>query len=159
MAVLRDNVRSVRIGEMEIDLEASLGTGIVYANEFRGRLEAPYKGILADDMLAVWHRNQPTDSEDGNEVENPDYTGIDVEALLRIAWAMARAVDPEQGRPYRKGYRAFHDEAIHQPTSIFDEAALYDAVILRLGNGITFRRPEGLSGAVEPDEAQEEAEG
>lgn len=150
MDIPRDNVRTARIGGAEYDLEASLGASITYANEFFGKLGEPYRGSLADDMLQVYRRAQPTVERDGENVPNPEYMGYDVEALLRIAWAMATAAGST-----RKGYDRFRDEVIHQPASVFEEAGLYDVVVMELGGGIIFRRPEGQAGAVEPDEAQE----
>ena len=155
MAVPRDNVREWRIGDKTYQLEASLGTGKVYRDEFFGKLGDGYKGILEDDMLRVFRLAQPViEDEAGEVVENPDYYGYDVEALLRIAWAMARA----EGC-MRKGWDKFYAEVIHQPAGVFEEAALYDTVVMHLGAGITFRRPEGLGGAQEPDEANQEPEG
>jgi len=154
MAVPRDNVRELRIGDKTYQLEASLGTAIVYRNEFFGKLDEPYKGILADDMLAVWTRAQQVEEHDGEVVPNPEYMGIDIEAILRIAWAMARAAGST-----KKSYAKFYDEVIHQPAGLFEEASLYDTVIMRLGGGIIFRRPEGLGGSGEPDEENQEPEG
>lgn len=152
MAVPRDNVRELRIGDKTYQLEASLGTAIVYRNEFFGRLDEPYKGLLADDMLAVWTRAQQVEEHDGEVVPNPEYMGLDIEAILRIAWAMARAAGST-----KRGYDKFYDEVIHQPAGLFEEASLYDTVIMRLGGGIIFRRPEGQAGDSEPDEAEEQA--
>ena len=157
--VPRDNVASVSIGDIELELEASLGASITYGNAFRGRLEAPYKGILSDDMLQVWNASKQTleeVDEDGNatEVANPDYRGIDVEALLRLAWSMAVAAGSAKG-----GYDEFYEQVIHQPAGVFEEAALFGVVVMQLGGGITFRRPEGRDGAGEADEAQEGQEG
>ncbi len=173
MDVPMDNRREIAIGGKTYTLEASLGTGIIYANEFRGKLDEPYRGILADDMLRVFNRNQPVIEEkvkvdkkgnvvldkrgmwvadDGGEkrrVKNPDYTGPDMEAVLRIAWAMARAADSTD-----KGYADFLDEVIHLPSGVVEEARLYNTTIVELGGGITFRRPEGRESAVQPDEAQ-----
>lgn len=173
--VPRDNVASVTIGEIELELEASLGASITYGNAFRGRLEAPYKGILSDDMLQVWNASKQTVDgvdEDGNatELPNPDYRGIDVEALLRLAWAMAVAANSPNvvstiygdDKPmYRlaMGYDEFYEQVIHQPAGVFEEAALFGVVVMQLGGGIIFRRPEGRDGAVEADEAQEGQEG
>lgn len=151
MAVPRDNVRELRIGEKTYQLEASLGTAIVYRNEFFGKLDEPYKGILADDMLQVYRRAQPTEeNEDGEAVANPDYVGTDIEAMLRIAWAMAKSAGST-----KRTFAKFCDEVIHQPAGVFEEASLYDTTIMQLGGGIIFRRPEGQEGADEPDEAQE----
>lgn len=155
MAVPRDNVRELRIGDKEYQLEASLGTAIVYRNEFFGKLDEPYKGILADDMLQAYHRAQRfEDDDEGKTVENQDYTGIDIEAILRVAWAMARSAGST-----KRSFAKFFDEVIHQPAGVFEEASLYDTVIMRLGGGIIFRRPEGLGGDGEPDEANQEPEG
>lgn len=151
MAVPRDNVRELRIGEKTYELEASLGTAIVYRNEFFGKLDEPYKGILADDMLQVYRRAQPTEeNEDGETVANPDYVGTDIEAMLRIAWAMAKSAGST-----KRTFAKFYDEVIHQPAGVFEEASLYDTTIMQLGGGIIFRRPEGQASADEPDEAQE----
>lgn len=182
MAVQPENIRTWEIGGERFDLEASLGTGIVYRNEFGGKLDPPYKGILEDDMLRIWHVAQPTITgrfaigDDGtpaldgdgrpaddpaaprSTVANPDYAGYDVEALFRIAWAMARSVNPEWGSPYRKGFKAFREEVMHLPAGMYEVASLYDAAVLELGGGIIFRRPEGQAGDVEPD-PQETAEG
>lgn len=155
MAVPRDNVRELRIGDKTYQLEASLGTAITYRNEFFGKLGDGYKGILEDDMLRIYHLAQPfEEGEDGKPAENPDYIGYDIEALLRIAWAMARA---EGGM--KKGWDKFYAEVIHQPAGVFEEASLYNVVVMELGGGIIFRRPEGQGSADEPDEAQERPEG
>jgi len=150
MAVPRDNVREWSIGEKTYQLEASLGTKIVYQNEFFGKLEEPYKGLLEDDILQVYHRSRPFEEIDGEVKPNPDYVGNDIEALLRIAWAMARAAGST-----KRGYDKFLNDVIHQPAGMFEEASLYDVVIMRLGEGIIFRRPEGQDGAAESDEAEE----
>jgi len=154
MAVPRDNVREWRIGDKTYRLEASLGTKIIYRNEFFGKLEEPYKGILEDDMLRVYHQSQPFEEVDGETVANPDYEGNDIEALLRIAWAMARAAGST-----KKSFAKFCDEVIHQPAGVFEEASLYDTTIMQLGGGIIFRRPEGLGGSGEPDEENQKPEG
>ena len=157
--VPRDNVAKVTIGYVELQLEASLGTGITYSNEFRGKLEKPYKGVLADDMLHVWRVAQPTITEtddDGKEVdvENPDYIGYDVVAMLRIAWAMAYAAGST-----KKRFDAFYSDIIHQPAGVFEEASLFNTVVMQLGCGIIFRRPTGLGGTEQADETQEVEEG
>lgn len=155
MTVPRDNVRELRIGEKEYQLEASLGTAVAYRNEFFGKLDEPYRGILADDMLQVWRRSQETvEDEGGNEAPNPDFYGYDVEALLRIAWSMAWAAGST-----KKRYAKFYDEVIHQPAGLFEEASLYNTVVMELGGGIIFRRPEGQGGAGQADEAGETQEG
>ena len=144
--VPRDNLRTLTIGSETFELEASLGAGITYANEFRGKVQAPYNGSLSNDMLTVWRRNQRTLGMDGEKVDNDDYSGIDVEALLRIAWAMAVAAGST-----KDGYERFVERIIHQPAGVFEEASLYDVVVLELGGGIIFRQPEGQGGAEQAD--------
>jgi len=146
--VPRDNVRTLRIGDASYELEASLGAGIVYANEFLGKLDAPYVGRLDDDLMAVWRGAQETlRDEDGKSVPNPDYRGVDVMATLRVAWAMARAAGSTDAT-----FDEFLESVIHQPAGVYEEASLYGTVVLALGGGFTFRKPEGLGGAEEPDE-------
>ena len=173
-AVPRSNVANVTIGDIELELEASLGTDIEYSNEFLGKLDEPYNGVLDHDMLVVWSAYKPTvemtvlvddegkfvfDDEgkyvfdpNGKKVElpNQDYRGIDVLALLRIAWAMAYAAGST-----KKRFDGFLQAVIHQPAGIVEEASLFSAVIVQLGGGIIFRRPEGLGGSEQADETQE----
>lgn len=149
MATPRDNVRTVEICGRSYELEASLGAGIAYRNEFFGRLEKPYRGILADDMLHIYHIAQPTIEEGGKQVANPDYAGNDTEALLRVAWAMAWAAGST-----KKRYEKFYDEVAHVGAGVFEEASLYATVVLELGGGIIFRRPTGHEGADATDAAQ-----
>lgn len=175
--VPRDNVAELRIGDMKLELEASLGTGIAYAREFRGRLDEPYKGSLNSDLMTVWRLAQdkfeetvavdddgdPIKDDDGKYVydpngkkvyvPNPDYIGYDVEALLRIAWAMAWAAGSTKQR-----YEEFYEEAIHQSAGSYEEASLYRVVVLVLGGGIIFRGPEGRGGSEEPDAQETKAE-
>lgn len=169
MAIAKDNIRHLAIGDFECDLEASLGAGIVYANQFRGRLEAPYKGIFEDDILETSNRARetvtmtvkadkrgrpirrdgeyvPADSGVQVEVPNTDQY-VDVESCIRIAWAMARSVDPDHGRPYEGTYEDFFREVAHQSAGVFEQVQLYRVVVLELGGGVTFRRPDGRRGA------------
>lgn len=174
--VPRTNVRELTIGDKTYELEASLGTGSVYANEFVGKLREPYKGFLADDLMVVWRKAQPklemtakvgedrepVRDEDGSyvpdpdgvrvEYENPDYAGNDIEALLRIAWAMAVAAGSTT-----QTYEDFREEVIHQPAGAYEEASLYTTVVLLLGGGIIFRGPEGRSAAEQADEEEAQA--
>ena len=171
--VPRDNVAIVSIGGLQLELEASLGTSAVYFNEFAGKLGEPYKGTLENDMRTVFHLFQDTVTitakvgdegevvrdEDGNpvddpngreiEVPNPDYVGLDVDGLLRITWAMARAAGST-----RKGWDAFYEDVIHRAAGWHDELALYYAAIIHLGGGIIFRGPAQRVGEGEPDETE-----
>jgi hypothetical protein len=157
--VPRDNVAKLAIGDVELELEASLGASVVYSNEFLGRLGDPYRGEFGADMLTAYRIARETVEEsDGDggtvRVPNPEYAGIDIVELLRLAWAMARAAGSTD-----QSYEDFYEDVIHQPAGLFDEGNLFATVVMRLGDGVTFRRPEGHGGAVEPDAAQEGAEG
>lgn len=156
MAITPQHVARIALGGYAFDVECCLGTGILYREEFWGRLDPPYKGSLADDLLAIYNGAQPTvrDAESGKEVDNPDYRGQDVEALLRVAWAMARSVDPEFGGPTKLAWPEFRAECMSQPVSVYEEAQLYETVVMRLGGGVTFRRPEGPAPVGEADEEE-----
>lgn len=162
--VPQDNIAKLKIGNKEFDIEASLGTSTIYAKEFRGKLEKPYKGFLVDDLLNIWHVSQstitdtvsvdddgnpildsdgvPTHDPDGIEFEydNPDFIGYDIDAILRIAWAMARSVNPKCGEPYKGSFEDFYNDIIHQPASLYEEASLFNTVVVELGGGIIFRK-------------------
>ena len=160
-----DNVRTVELGGVEFKLKSCLGAGIVYANQFADKdtLEKPYKGIFADDMLEVWRKAQVktepvTDEkgnvvkdEDGNEVKRVIRKGhVDLEALVRIMWAMCVSAGGT-----KESYEKFQKRVYDLPVSMMEEASLYATVVLDLGAGITFRVPAGQGGTGEPDEAQE----
>jgi len=174
--VVRTNVRELSIGDKTYELEASLGAGIVYSDRFAGELREPYKGLLPDDLMTVWSRSKrtietkakvdedgkPVTDEEGRyvydpdgidvEYENPDYRGNDVEAILRIAWAMAVAAGST-----RESYEEFREGVIHQPAGAYEEASLFTTVVLVLGGGIIFRTPKGQGGAEQPDEEEAQA--
>ena len=167
MAVPRDNVRTWRIGELEYELEAGLGTFVAYRNAFWQRLEKPYVGKLDDDMLAIWNLAQPVlegrwkVDGDGNPVHdddgalirtfdpevpvttqaNPQFMGYDVDALVRVAWAMAWSAGST-----KKQFPDFYDEVMHQPAGVSEVSQLFSIVEVQLGGGIIFRRPEGPEG-------------
>lgn len=168
--VPRDHVRTLDIGGTKWELEASLGAGIAYSREFRGKLDKPYDGNLADDMFAVWGMAQETVKavdEDGNPlldedgkpmvddkgkplmIPNPDQF-VDVEACLRLAWAMAWAAGSTTER-----WPEWEQRVLHTATNIWDEAEIYATVVLTLGGGVIFRRRGEQEGATEPDEGEE----
>lgn len=149
--VPRDNVRTATICGEEMEFEASLGAALTYANEFRGKLERPYRGQLYDDILTIWGKAQETvtDPETGEDVPNPDYEGVDLEAVLRVAWAMAWAAGST-----KKHYKAWLDDIAHRSGGIFDQSQLWLTVIVELGGGVIFRTPGGQEGADAPDEKE-----
>ena len=150
MAGRPDNVRVVELGGKTYEVEASLGAGIAYKNEFFGRLEEPYVGSLDDDLLKLWHRAQPTTDVDGEQVPNPDYDGVDVVALLRLLWAMWAARDKRA-----TSWEKFEDRALHANVSTYEVHAAFATIVGDLGGSCTFRRPKGQAGADAADEEQE----
>ena len=148
--VPRDNVRSLDIAGEGFTFEASLGTSIIYSDEFMGRLEEPYRGLLDYDMLQVWNKASVTTDADGDRppAEVREVRHIDTRALIRLAWAMARAAESTD-----MGYEDFHSHVAHLPAGRYDEAALFEVAVLELGSGIIFRHREGQAGPQEADEA------
>lgn len=143
-AVNNDNVAAINIGGLEFTMEASLGAGIIYENEFRGKAEAPYTGNLYEDMLQLYREC---------EVEET-YYGFSTQ-LFGIAWAMGRAAGSLE-----MTYDEFIDTIEHSSASLFELSELYGVVLHQLGDRSIFRLPKGLRDALEPDEEQkrEEAE-
>lgn len=170
------NRADITFAGRKLTLEASVGAADVYADQFVGRLRAPYKGILEDDMLVAYRRNQPTVTvrakvgkdgepivgEDGEyvtdkrakerELPNPRYRGVDTAALIRVAWAMAVAAESCED-----SWEAFERWSMHEvcPT-VAEQAQLFATVIYELGGGHIFRQPEGLGNADAPDGGLEE---
>lgn len=157
---MAENVRTWKVGEDEYALESSMGANIAYRGEFWGRLEPPYKGDMNDDLLAIYRGAQPTVTETDKrgketEVPNPDHRGVDLEALLRVAWAMAHAVDPAAGKPFDGGYEEFRAAIIHQPAGLWEEVDLYNIIMFDLAMKFNFRQRQGQSGAGDADDKKE----
>lgn len=152
----RDNVRTVELGGVEYEIEASLGAGIAYKNEFFGKLEDPYVGSMEDDLLRVWVKSQEELKEiddAGNVVSsepNPDYGGVDIAALLRLTWAMWSACDDKA-----TSWKDFERVALHANVAVYEVSILFNTVVVELGGGCTFRKPEGHAGPGAADEEQE----
>lgn len=151
----RDNVRTIDLGGKSYDIEASLGAGIAYRNEFFGKLEDPYVGSFEDDLLRVWSRSQQMIEdvdENGNEIRvpNQDYAGLDTLALLRLTWAMWAACDPKATT-----WKAFEKTVLHANVSAYEQTAMFVVVVKELGGGCTFRKPKGQDGADAADKEQE----
>lgn len=140
---MADNRGKVTICGIEYEVEASIGATIVYKNEFRGKLKKPYLGNMADDMLALYG-----EIESGGNTEF--YYGFDVEAVFRIAWAMAVAAGSTDST-----WTEFFGKLMHESVSLVDVADIYRTCVHDLGERTFFRLPGRLSDAVEPNEEQE----
>lgn len=140
---MADNRGKVTICGTEYEVESSIGATIVYKNEFKGRLESPYNGNMADDMLALYG-----EIESGSQTES--YFGFDIEAVFRIAWAMAVAAGSTND-----SWQDFFGRLVHESVTLVDVAGTYHTCVRDLGERTFFRLPDRLSDAVEPDEEQE----
>jgi hypothetical protein len=77
-AVNPDNVYEFDICGETVTCAASLGASVIYKDEFIGRLDAPYTGILETDLSVIYRRTLPlvtveveTDA-DGNAIVGDD---------------------------------------------------------------------------------------
>ena len=149
--------RTVAIGDDSFDVAATLGAGVTYAEEFRGKVKAPYTGLLSDDMLVLFRRCNPKkmkhdENGDPKWVDNDEFEGIEanVDPLLRMTWAMCHACGGT-----RLGWAKFREMCLSCEFVAAQLGALYDTIVNDLGNGVIFRLPERQEGAGTPDEEQE----
>lgn len=153
---MQDNQAIVTIAGNELMVESSLGACKVYADEFFGKLEAPYKGALAEDMIALMqhqegHIEPDDESEDGIRiVEGVNALDTEmIEHLLDFVWAMARAAGSTD-----MTYAQWQKWVLHASVSFFEMSEAYQTIIHQLGDGATFRLTKGLADAIASDQAQ-----
>lgn len=139
---MADNRAKVTICGTEYEVESSIGATIVYKNEFRGRLERPYLGNMADDMLALYGEVESGAGSDS-------YYGFDIEAVFRFAWAMAVAAGSTD-----ETWQEFFGRLTHEAVTLVDVAGVYGTCVRDLGERTFFRLPDGLPDAGKPDEAE-----
>ena len=167
----------ITIDGKELALEASIGTMIVYSDEFRGKLDKPYKGTIEDDILAMHVGTQrrveievaandeggalvdengkylePVDGEPTCkvEVDNEDYRGYDLEAVARVMWAMSRAADHGTKMRWPAFQKWFH----HAQIPWMDVRPLFETIVYLVG-GPFFRHDGGRFSIGAPDEKLE----
>lgn len=141
---MADNRGKVTICGTEYEVESSIGATIVYKNEFKGKLEKPYNGNMSDDMLALY-------GEIESGANSASYYGFDIEAVFRVAWAMAVAAGSTD-----EPWGDFFGRLVHESVTLVDVAGVYHTCVRDLGERTFFRIPERLSDAVEPDEAEKQ---
>lgn len=134
------NRATVRVGEHEYEIEASLGANLVYHQEFNGHAPEPYVGNLMDDVLKVVVQAE-SDPEQG-------YRGLDIERLLAIVWAMGQAAGS-----VKESFGDFMASLSHEDVSFVEFAEMYLAV-QDLAGRTFFRGRAGDGDAAEPDEVQ-----
>lgn len=137
-AVNRDNFAVAKIGDFEFEVEASLGAGIIYENEFRGKAEAPYTGNFYEDMLQLYRECEVAER----------YYGFSKQ-LFGLAWAMGRAAGSLD-----MTYDEFIEKIEHSSAVLTEITELYAIIVHRLGDGCIFRLPEGLRDAIESHKAE-----
>lgn len=140
---MADNRGKVTICGTEYEVESSIGATIVYKNEFKGKLERPYNGNMADDMVALYG-----EIETGSD--SSSYFGFDIEAIFRIAWAMAVAAGSTND-----SWQTFFGRLAHESVTLVDVADTYQTCVRDLGERTFFRLPGRLPDDIEPDEEQE----
>lgn len=140
---MADNRGKVTICGTEYEVESSIGATIVYKNEFKGKLERPYNGNMADDMVALYG-----EIETGSD--SSSYFGFDIEAIFRIAWAMAVAAGSTND-----SWQTFFGRLVHDSVTLVDVADTYQTCVRDLGERTFFRLPGRLPDDNEPDEEQE----
>lgn len=140
---MADNRGKVTICGTEYEVESSIGATIVYKNEFKGKLEQPYDGNMADDMVALYG-----EIETGSD--SSSYFGFDIEAVFRIAWAMAVAAGSTN-----ESWQDFFGRLVHESVTLVDVADTYRTCVRDLGERTFFRLPGRLPDDIEPDEEQE----
>lgn len=182
------NRRTVTIARETFDIEASVAAEGIYADEFAGRLKAPYIGVLEDDLLQLYafasstitmrvkadKKGRPVKGEDGGyvpvtlggvevEVPNPAYRGVDATELLRIVWAMAVAAESvtEPWGTHTDGdeLRPGFERMLHADVSAREISGAYAAVVGELGVKCIFRKPEGPDDATDGDAGQQAEDG
>lgn len=139
--VPRDNRATVTLAGMEFEVEASNGACLVYSNEFRGKVDAPFTGNLMKDILVM-----------SQAISDDTLEATALEHAPRMVWAMSFAAGGKD-----QTYEKFCKRMEHESVTFFE---LGDAigVILKLADRTFFRLPERPADAGEPD-ATEEAEG
>jgi hypothetical protein len=167
-----DNLYTFRICGEDLDCIASLGASDIYKEEFIGKLDHPYTGILETDLGIIYRRTLRTVTvmvgEDGEavtgddgtpievpsdfegpkkEVPNPDYYGMDMVAALRFVWAMAYAAGSTAD-----GWGEWSKRVVGSPMSMHAQRRIFDKALYEVALKHWFLDEEGPVGAEEQDE-------
>lgn len=125
----------------ELEVEASNLACKIYADEFRGEVEDPYKGSLIYDLLAT--RKIIIEQK----LDFPSWA--DVEQLLGIVWAMASAVGSTK-LPYKK----FEKNIMKGDANMYECAGAFNVVAGELAERTFFRLPKRFENPQKSDEAE-----
>lgn len=148
----------IRIGEDTYEVAATLGACVTYADEFRGKVDGPYVGLMTEDLLTLYNRcatRVAVPNEDGGGfrlVDNDNYEGVELHLvpLMRLVWACATAT-----KSTKLGWPKFIQRCLEAEFNASSLGGVYDVVVNELGDGTIFRLPEGQGGSGEADEGQQ----
>ena len=167
-----NNRATVTLGGERIELAASNGACVIYADEFRGKMREPFTGNLRKDILQVYRARVEAD---GYDPDNPDKRlyvkdGMvvrgedvgegealepvtpraldyeDVPEIVGIVWAMSRAAGSTS-----LGWFAFRDRFLEASSAWMEFQNLYDALVIDLAQRAFFRLAPGPEDAGQPD--------
>ena len=150
-----DNLYTFRICGEDINCIASLGASIAYRDEFIGKLNRPYTGMLETDLATIYRRTLPVVhvelDGDGNVVMGDDGTPHeDMVAILRFVWAMARA----EGS-VTDGWDEWSSRVLSSTMGMHEQRRIFDKALYEVALKHWFLDEEGRLGAEEPDAEQE----
>ena len=142
-----DNRTTVFIGGEEYDVIASNGACVIYADQFRDKLQEPYTGRLRNDVLQAYlewckltgdpvqgadEDDVQPESDEGRRAVTPDYE--DIPQVLGMAWAMARAAGSTG-----LDYDAVRSKFMVSGTTVREFSRLFDDVIFGVAQNAFFR--------------------
>lgn len=141
-----DNRETVTFGGEEIEVLASNGACVIYADQFQG---APgVTGRLKSDLIGLYSIHAKVngyDQETGQPIEGANGRMIDYEdvpSIVGIVWAMARAAGST-----KLSFAKFR-ERFFKATSAYSECdQLFDKLLFDLAQRAFFRQQNGQSDA------------
>ena len=141
-----NNRETVTFGGEQIELVASNGACVIYADQFQG---APgVTGRLKSDLIdlyAIHARVNGYDQETGKPIEGASSRMIDYEdvpSIVGIVWAMARAAGST-----KLGFAKFRERFLGASSTYNECDRLFDKLIFELAQRAFFRQQEGQSDA------------
>lgn len=83
-------------------------------------------------------------------IPNPDYFGMDIVAVMRFVWAMARAAGS-----VREGWDEWSGRVMDSPMSMHEQRRIFDKALYEVAYAHWFLDQEGRVDAEEPHEEQQ----
>lgn len=148
-----DNRATVTFCGEKVELLASNGACVIYAEQFQG--DKGTSGRLKQEILNVYNAlftvgaYEDRENEDGSvslvQKRTVDYD--DVPSIIGVTWAMARAAGST-----RLGYEKFREKFLRATSDYRECNQLVDDLIFDLAQRSFFRVQEGPDDAGQPDE-------